>query len=495
MDSNKITANDTVIGTEFPVARLEPRRVLGASRMWWATAAALAIAAFLVWRSMESHGPRITIQFPEGHGLAVGDFVRHRGIEVGHVERVDLSKDLENVEVGVTLLEGADALAREGTEFWIVRPQLSLTEVRGLETALGSKYIAVRPGALDGKRQTAFEGLPAPPAGDAYSSGLEIVLRGDQGFGLSPNAPVTWRGVDVGQVLSVDIASDSRYVDVRVRIDSSYQNLVRANSKFWVTSGLDIDAGLTGIRLRTDSLTAIARGGISFITPAKPDAYPIRAGHVFALAPKEDSDWTSDASTISLIEFPLPPTVTIRATWKQKYLGFTQTRTADVNAVLVRGDKQLRLIAPAEGVEVPESAIADSWQLAIFAPGAEGPLAELLATTKFRTLAAGMAECVVETKIPPAYSIPESKLRRAAEPEDCCLARSVGGTEGSSHVIHSLSRTSLSASSEGWRIEADDDDFDDWQGAAVVAAVDGSVLGQLIVTSAGPTVVPIPAAN
>lgn len=483
-------SNQSTTSPDFPMARLEPRRVLGASRMWWATAAALAIAALLVWRSMEGHGPRITIQFPEGHGLAVGDFVRHRGIEVGHVDSVELAPDLESVEVRITLLEGAGALAREGTEFWIVRPQLSLTEVRGLETALGSKYIAVRPGDPKGKRQTEFDGLTTPPAGDAYSSGLEIVLRGDQSFGLVPNAPVTWRGVDVGQVLSVDIASDSRYIDIRVRIDSSYQNLVRANSKFWVTSGLDIDAGLTGIHVNTDSLTAIARGGISFITPAEPDAYPVRSGHVFMLEPKEDTDWTDDASTISLIEFPLPPTVTVRATWKQKYLGFTQTRTRDVNAILVRGEKQLRLLVPADAIAVPEAAIADSWYLAIFAPSVEGPLAELPADTKFQTLADGVAECMVETKIPPAYSIPDSKLRRPTEPEDCCLARSVGGAEGSSHVIHSLSRISLAASSEGWRVAADDD-LDDWQGAAVVAASDGLLVGQLVVSTAGPTIVPI----
>ncbi len=200
---------------EFPTATLQPRRqltrqVLGNSRMWWATLAALAVAGVLVWQSMEQAGPEISIDFPEGHGLKVGDFVRHRGIDVGHVDRIELADDLKNIEVGITLLHGADGLAREGSRFWIVRPQLSLTEVRGLETAVGAKYIAVRPGTTDGNQCRKFVGLAAPPAGDLDERGMEIVLRGDESFGLYAGAPVAWRGVDVGEVLSVNLASDTR---------------------------------------------------------------------------------------------------------------------------------------------------------------------------------------------------------------------------------------------------------------------------------------------
>ncbi len=155
---------------DFPTAKLEPRnrparKVLGSSRMWWATLAAVLVAGLLVWRSIEPTGPHITIQFPDGHGLRVGDFVRHRGIDVGHIDRIDLSDDLTNIEVAVTLFHGAEGLAREGTRFWIVRPQLSLTEVRGLETAVGAKYVAVSPGSISGERCFTFVGLAAPTSG------------------------------------------------------------------------------------------------------------------------------------------------------------------------------------------------------------------------------------------------------------------------------------------------------------------------------------------
>jgi len=492
---------------DFPEARLEKRvpwvrRVVGSSRMWWATLAAVLVAGYLVYRSVEQTGPEITIHFPEGHGLKVGDYVRYRGIDVGHVDRVDLSEDLTGIEVQVTLLHGADDLAREATQFWIVRPQLSLTEIRGLETAVGAKYIAAQPAVGEGNRDNTahyeFNGLSAPPPGAVDDRGVEIVLRGDDSYALTAGAPVTWRGVDVGQVLSADLASDTRYVDVRIRIDSAYRNLLRTNSKFWATGGVGIDAGLLGVKFRAQSLSTIARGGVSFITPSEADdAAMVRPGHVFTLHAEPDDDWVEAASTVSLIDFPLPPTVTIRSQWQEKQFGFTRNRERSTIAVVLaeQGSKKLSLIAPSSGLETPSGALAESFSSQVFAAGRDRPLFNVPADAKPIPHTAGLTRYELNAERPIDVAVPPMQVRKLAATEDCCLVRSVAGDGGASSVIQSISRMELSVSGKQWRIDQSDRDLADWHGAAVVATSDGKLLGMVVTDTAGIVVAPLAAAK
>ena len=107
---------------------------------------------------------------------------------------------------------------------------------------------------------------------------------------------MTYRGVEVGQILSVELAADALSVDVRVRINSDYQHLVRQDSKFWVSSGIGFDMGLTGIHLSADSLSSVALGGVAFITPSLFEAIAeeetsVSAGDTFILHDKPEEDW------------------------------------------------------------------------------------------------------------------------------------------------------------------------------------------------------------
>ena len=223
--------NGAAVNTEAASARIstgtgggvaDHNRLLRQSKMWWITLVCLLLAAWLAWQSLPERGPQISIQFPEGHGLKTNDVVRYRGIEVGVVTDVTLNESLTGINVDVMLKPGDGSLDREGTRFWVVRPRLSLTEVSGLETAVGAKYIGVSPGDPNGPHQKKFEGLMIAPPDELVGGGLELILRSDDRHGIGTGSPITWRGVDVGQVLSVNLSPDARHVDFGVRIDRAY---------------------------------------------------------------------------------------------------------------------------------------------------------------------------------------------------------------------------------------------------------------------------------
>ncbi len=256
---------------------------------WLLPLAAIIAAATLGWQALARRGPLIHIHFVNGEGLGVGDPVVYRGVRVGDVTRVELAPDLSGVQVAARLRRDAEPLAREGAQFWIVRPEISAGRVRGLDALLGPRYVECAPG--DGPRATRFQGLPNAPGKTIPGVGaLTIVIEaGDRGS-LSVDSPLTYRGVRVGAVRSVALAPDARTVEVTVAVDPAYRHLVRTNSRFWNAGGIGVDWGMTGVSLTTPSLETAITGGIAFATPNKPGE-PAPEGARFSLADKPESEW------------------------------------------------------------------------------------------------------------------------------------------------------------------------------------------------------------
>ena len=202
---------------------------------------------------------------------------------MGTVQKARLRSDLSGIQVTVELDPEAEILCREGSLFWVVRPQVALTGIQGLEAVVGVRYIGVSPGAPDAAEQRTFDGVVAAPPDECACDGLEFVLQADTRNGLNSGAPVTWRGVQVGQVLSEGLSPDARHVNIGVRIGARYRQLVKSNLRFWVTSGFGVHIGLSGIDLNADSLASLARAGVSFVMPLSETASKVRNGQVFAL--------------------------------------------------------------------------------------------------------------------------------------------------------------------------------------------------------------------
>ena len=55
---------------------------------------------------------------------------------MGEVKQLELSKDKQYVEVIARLKRWATSIAKEGSRFWIVRPQVGPTTITGLGTII-----------------------------------------------------------------------------------------------------------------------------------------------------------------------------------------------------------------------------------------------------------------------------------------------------------------------------------------------------------------------
>src|SRR5690606_38565072 len=122
--------------------------------------------------------------------------------------------------VRAELAKEVSDLARDGTNFWVVRPRLDVSGVSGLGTLLSGAYIGVD--AAEGKNGSAkatkldFEGLEIPPAVTHDRAGKRFMLKASDLGSLDIGSPVYCRRTNVGRVIGCGLGKTGTAVNVEV---------------------------------------------------------------------------------------------------------------------------------------------------------------------------------------------------------------------------------------------------------------------------------------
>ncbi|MCC6509211.1 MAG: MCE family protein, partial [Pirellulaceae bacterium] len=174
------------------------------TRLWWLTALCLIIALGVTISGLRSPGQRIVVHFRDGHGIKPGDTLRYRGIDVGAVTEVHLTKDLQGIDVHLELTPEHASIAVQGSRFWIERPRVRIGQVSGLETVLGAKYVGTIPGPAQSPPQQEFTGLENP-LGMSEQESVDVRVRFPAGEGLATGDSVRYLGIDVGEITEVEL--------------------------------------------------------------------------------------------------------------------------------------------------------------------------------------------------------------------------------------------------------------------------------------------------
>jgi paraquat-inducible protein B len=424
----------------------------------------------------KERGERIVVHFNEGHGLKAGDPLRHRGITLGEVHSVELSPGLQGVDVTIDLRPQADRIAVDGSRFWIVRPQAALTGVSGLDTVVGAKYVAVLPGSGAGQRKFVGEENPVM---ELEPGGLEIVVQDRRSGGLRPGAPLTYRGVRIGSVLTSGLVSDASAVEIRVYVLPAYKSLVRANSVFWNVSGVKVGGSILSGRLALDfeSAETVLAGGLAMATPSPPKN-EVRDGERFPLADKEPEKWHEWNPSIVLTNPNLPDNMKaprlVKGTLTYRVPGrFYGTKARERRGLVLPTDGTW-LLGLGDLLSVPEKATES---LLAF-EGAAQPIAPGKETDGL---------CWLEVKDAAARQalkefLPRDRLQAPSRIEDCLLV-----ADSTSAPLF-VSAGHLSPNEAVWAV---DDALsgalvrEQWHGAAAVSVVTGKVIGFLQVPEKG----------
>ena len=247
-------------------------------------------------------GTMVTIKVERADGLKEGTPIRYKGLDVGKVENIDLSDDLQSVLLTARITEVPDRIARVGTQFWVVKPALGIVKTANLETLVTGQYLEVLPAIKNAGPQRNFTVLAQPPESAEHETGLSLVLSAPRRGSIKPGVPVTYREVTVGKVTGYELGETADRVLIKVLIEPRYATLVRGGSRFWNSSGVGIDVGLfKGATVRAESLETVIEGGIAFATPdGERMGSPARPQQTFALFDKAEDEWLQWAPKIQL---------------------------------------------------------------------------------------------------------------------------------------------------------------------------------------------------
>ena len=302
----------------FDVRPVKKRIWQRLSLVWLVPLVALAISLWAAWQNYADRGTLITISFENAAGISAGETtIKYRDVTVGEVEDVEFSEGLTDVLIHARVDKTVAPFLDDDAQFWVVRPEVSVRGITGLETVLSGVFIEGNWDTEADVAQTQFTGHEQPNLTRANQRGTRVVLRADDGGSIAAGAPILHKGIEVGYLEKPELSFNGRQVIVNAFIESPYDRRITSSTRFWDTSGFSVSFGTGGVSLDVSSLASLIEGGIAFDTVVS-GGEPINEGHRF------DIFQTEQSARDSLFTDPNAEVLEVAVLFEQSVSGLTE---------------------------------------------------------------------------------------------------------------------------------------------------------------------------
>lgn len=235
----------------------------------------------------------LTLIAKDGSKLSEGMDIKYMGLTVGQIEKLELQNAKKQIKATAYInVKYYPTIAKAGAKFSVISPEISTAGFKNLDAAL-QNYINVDAGS--GKAQTQFELSQTDTLKTTYADGFPIIVETTNANGIQPEAPVLYRGMQVGVVSHLSLSELNDRVLIHLKINNKYKHLVRTNTQFWQASGYTMDVSLQGVSMNSGTMTQLLNGGIEFSTPytqvVKPQAQANRRFFLQRKLPDEAPAW------------------------------------------------------------------------------------------------------------------------------------------------------------------------------------------------------------
>jgi len=251
--------------------------------IWIVPFIALIIAGWLAYQYFSELGPEIRIVFPKNEGLQAGQSqIKYRNVPVGTVKKIELQADGEGIVVVARMDKTVAPFLNASSKFWIVKPEVGIGGVSGLDTLISGTYINMFANNRREELKDAFVGQSHAYRDD--SRGQYFVLNTPRGDStVKVGTPIYLKNIQVGQVEYVVLALDDASVDVIVFIENEYTPYLRVDSNFWVRSTFSAGLNNGTLNFTIAPVTDLIQGAIEFSSQKKEAICTVPDNYVFKL--------------------------------------------------------------------------------------------------------------------------------------------------------------------------------------------------------------------
>ncbi len=260
---------DTPPAAEPPQTRLHTeareRRGRWPGMVWAIPLAALLVVGYLGVQGIANRGVDVLVTFKTSGGARAGETpVIYKGVTVGHVVHIQIAPNVRDVEMKLRLDQRAKSHLGEGTKFWLIGAEPSLTDLSSLKSVVSGVSIGVSPGT--GAPQDHFTGLEQPPVVPPDQAGTLYIVEGVQLNSTRIGSSIYYHGLLVGRVTRVEVIGSQR-IQLVIFVDAPFDKLVHAGTLFFNANAADVQLSAGHLSANIGPGSSVITGGIEFDTP------------------------------------------------------------------------------------------------------------------------------------------------------------------------------------------------------------------------------------
>jgi paraquat-inducible protein B len=233
----------------------------------------------------EDAGLHVVLKADELGSVDRGSPVLYKKVQVGEIHDFRLDAQGKQVLIDAYIDKEHGGLVKPASRFWNAGGVQVDVDPGGMRIRTGSVGTLLNGGiefitpegaqgsVKDARQFTLYADFESATDNGALTrkktpGSLTVVLRSEQLGGLASGSKVFYQKLPVGEITHYELDENSGGVAIHAALDKRYRHLVKFSSRFWRSGGIDVEASLSGVKVKTEALSAILNGGVSFDSPA-----------------------------------------------------------------------------------------------------------------------------------------------------------------------------------------------------------------------------------